>query len=299
MSTTTTGITSPLESGFSRGDLEDDACNACETQFEDMMVDLGLHEHPGIDDRVDTIQETDEWQGDTHAKLSTLTLDELSDMEDDDDADVLAAFRERRMAQIAAVAEASKYGDCKDIVNSEFSDEVVNASDNDQSVVLLLYRPKSADCDKLETCVRLVAKKYPGVKFVKLLASSGIKNFPIDHCPTLMCYRDRIKVGQLVKLEAFDGAKTNAATVEWVLSTVGILVSDLEHDPRPGFTMRKGGAVNNKHKYVGRGGEGLLSRADARYAGLSDSDDDAGDDGYRDDVEEEDFNDFEALQNDR
>jgi len=168
----------------------------------------------------------------TKSALESKTLHEIEELDakNNDDEDEIQSYRKKRLAQLKVLSKAEKYGTVKLISNEEYETEV--KKDTTTSTVLLLYRTGHEASRLMETIFENLAPKFKTVKFLKLLASSTIQNFPLEHCPTVMAYRQGKVLGQFVKLDAFAGSKTTADVVEWELSKLQIIVSELSEDPR-------------------------------------------------------------------
>lgn len=87
-----------------------------------------------------------------------------------------------------------------------------------------------------------LSAKFRTTKFVKCKASDAIKNYPDDKCPTLLVYKGGKIVKQFVGLHAFGSGATTADDIEWALSKVNAVNSDMIEPPRSGdkrFTIRR------------------------------------------------------------
>lgn len=72
-------------------------------------------------------------------KLSNLDLDELDELEDSEDEAVLEEYRKKRIAEMKALSEKSKFGIVKEISGQDYVTEV-NKAGADIWVVLHLYK---------------------------------------------------------------------------------------------------------------------------------------------------------------
>ena len=87
-----------------------------------------------------------------------------------------------------------------------------------------------------------VSARYPMVKFVQMISTDCIKDYPDRYSssdgmmsrnlPALFIYNKGEIVKQIMTLKELGGPKVNAEIVEWVLQEAGILETDLEEDPR-------------------------------------------------------------------
>lgn len=98
------------------------------------------------------------------------------------------------------------------------------------------------ECNMLKQVLDQVSARYPMVKFVQMISTDCIKDYPDKYpcCNAMMCrnlpalfiYNKGEIVKQIMTLKELGGPKVNAEIVEWVLQEAGILETDLEEDPR-------------------------------------------------------------------
>lgn len=72
-------------------------------------------------------------------KLENLTLDELDELEDSEDEAVLLEYRNKRLAELKALASKEKFGSVLEITAVDYVQEVNNAGEGIW-VVLHLYK---------------------------------------------------------------------------------------------------------------------------------------------------------------
>mgnify|MGYP003729871801 CR=1 FL=1 len=72
-------------------------------------------------------------------KLEDLDLDELDELEDEEDERILLEYRNKRIAELKALAEKSKYGHVIEISGKDYVEQVNNAG-SDVYVILHLYK---------------------------------------------------------------------------------------------------------------------------------------------------------------
>lgn len=71
--------------------------------------------------------------------MENLDLDELDELEDSEDEAVILEYRKKRMAEMRAMADKSKFGTLREISGQDYITEV-NKAGNDIWVVLHLYK---------------------------------------------------------------------------------------------------------------------------------------------------------------
>lgn len=110
-------------------------------------------------------------------------------MEDEDDDAVLARYREKRLAELkqSALVKARMSHGLPEISKTQWGAEVTEPSKNGK-VVVLLYKPAEEWCALLERQLVEVASRFPSVKFVKIVFTSAISNYPEQNLPTLLVY---------------------------------------------------------------------------------------------------------------
>lgn len=188
------------------------------------------------------------------------SVEQLEDEQADDDT--IEHYRRKRRLELLADREKQQgFGGMKEIMAEMFENEVTNFKG---PAVMLLYRTDHEESELMTRLLTQLAKKFPHVKFRRLLGNIAVENFPPQNCPTVMVYEGGEVIQQFVTLHAFGGPKTNADVVEWCLAQLNILHTDLEEDPRFSATR-----FNVRRNYVDRGSNRQAGRDD-----LDDSDSD-------------------------
>ncbi|EFX90162.1 hypothetical protein DAPPUDRAFT_126671 [Daphnia pulex] len=150
-----------------------------------------------------------------------LELDDLDDLEDELDEKVFLEYRQKRMAEMKSLLQASKFGEVLEITGKDYIQEVNKAGEGIW-VILHLYKQGIPLSSLMNDYIRNLAHKFPTVKFVKSLAGLCIPNYPDQNLPTIFVYLN----GELKR--QFIGTK-----LEWILSETGAFKTELENDPRP------------------------------------------------------------------
>lgn len=133
------------------------------------------------------------------------TEDQLEDLEDDPDLDddrFLQEYRKKRLAEMREVAKVQRYGSVIPISGSDFVREVSQAPE-DVWVVVVLYKDGYPECGLLLQSLEELATKYPGTKFVKIISTDCIPNYPDRNLPTLLVYKNGAVKGNYVGLHSF------------------------------------------------------------------------------------------------
>lgn len=269
--------TNPL--AWAEVDDEDlwEKAGVAETLMEEKLMEMGVIPTP-----IRALKMTDD---ETHlmiqearkeerkGQLSKKTIEELEDGQEEENT--MDQIRKKRILELKAKAEKNKFGGggVLEVTAEQFEGDAKKASKNG-FVIMLLYRKNSSACDMMTEILGELARKFLSVKFVKLDASNGeVTNFPLNHCPTVMVYSKEKVVNQFTKLDAFAGAKTNAAIVEWELAKVGVLESELTEDPRVSASFGATSIPTTSSSSSQRDSESAYSRSIGGKTGVKDDDD--------------------------
>ncbi|CAI6007771.1 unnamed protein product [Closterium sp. NIES-65] len=138
-------------------------------------------------------------------ELDTRTADELDDLEDDvDDDRFMEEYRRRRVAELRAAAARPRYGGVERITGPDFVREVTEASQS-VWVVVHLFRDSVAACSIISNCLSELARSHPQTKFVRIVSTECIPNYPDAHLPTLLVYHKGALKATLAGMHQFGG----------------------------------------------------------------------------------------------
>lgn len=150
-------------------------------------------------------------------------VDELEEMDDDfDDDRFLEQYRQERIAQLKAAQKQARFGTMEHISRGDFVQQVTNAGE-DVYVVVHLYKDKVAHSALLGECLTELAKKHPQTKFVKIISTECIPNYPDKNLPTVLIYKDTKCLQHLIGLGPFGGPRTTPEQVAISLNRFGPL----------------------------------------------------------------------------
>ena len=155
-------------------------------------------------------------------RLEDKDLDELAALEEDEDDAFLEQYRQKRMAEMNALAKASRFGSVYPVQKVDFTREVTEAS---QNAYVFVFLSSSTD-GNVESRVlgeiwRELAAKYGDLKFCQIRADMCIEGYPERNCPTVLVYKDGDIRRQLVTLMELQGVRTKVEDLERVLVQVG------------------------------------------------------------------------------
>lgn len=164
--------------------------------------------------------------------MEQLDLDELDELEDSEDEAVLTEFRNKRIAEMKALASKAKYGSVREITGEEYVNEVNKAGD-DVWVVLHLYARGVPFCSLLNQYITELAMMYPTVKFLRSIAQTCIPNFPDKNLPTIFVYHNGQMKKQFLGPLELRAPKCTKDELEFMLGQVGAIKTEITEDPRP------------------------------------------------------------------
>lgn len=135
--------------------------------------------------------------------IDNKTEEELEDLEDDlDDDRFLEEYRRKRLAEMKKIIKIAKFGSIIPISGSDFVREVSQAP-SDVWVVVLLYKDGYPECGVLMQCLEELATMYSATKFVKIISTDCIPNYPDRNLPTLLVYNNGAVKANYVGLHTF------------------------------------------------------------------------------------------------
>ncbi|XP_038703473.1 phosducin-like protein 3 [Tripterygium wilfordii] len=150
--------------------------------------------------------------------LEQKTEEELEYLQDDPDLDddrFLEEYRKKRLAEMRESAIHPKFGSVNPISGSDFVREVSQAP-SDVWVVVILFKEGIPECELLMRCIEELATRYPGTKFVKIISTDCIPNYPDRNLPTLLVYNNGAVKANHVGLRSF-GRRCTPEGVAFVL----------------------------------------------------------------------------------
>eukprot|EP00927_Polykrikos_kofoidii_P080629 TRINITY_DN77529_c0_g1_i1.p1 TRINITY_DN77529_c0_g1~~TRINITY_DN77529_c0_g1_i1.p1 ORF type:complete len:284 (+),score=52.83 TRINITY_DN77529_c0_g1_i1:76-852(+) len=164
--------------------------------------------------------------------LDHCTVKELDRLEDDVEEDNLLRYRRQRIAELKSAQASARFGTVLQVSKCDFVREVTDASANGQWVLVLLYVEARSACHyMLEPWVE-AARRFPAVKFMRGIATQVVPSFPDASTPAVLVYRNSDCEKQIIGLDEWGGPQCNADCIEWVLSSLGAVETELEEDPR-------------------------------------------------------------------
>lgn len=149
---------------------------------------------------------------------------------DDDDDDALAAFRQRRMAEIQQIQQTHVFGVVRHIPGSDYVKEITESSENCW-VVGIMTSQGLEDCDVLLKVMSQVASRHRDVKFVSLYAKEAVAKLPDRLLPCVVLYHKGALVCQMTQLDQWkDGKTVTVDSVERLLGRYGTIQREDEEE---------------------------------------------------------------------
>lgn len=153
-------------------------------------------------------------------RLEDLDIDELEALEDEEDEDFVAIYKQKRMAEMRQLASREKFGSIYPISKPEWQREVTEAS-KDATVFVHLSNESQLQSRLLSIILREAAQKFKEIKFCEIEGQRAIEGYPEKNCPTILIYKDGELVKQLVTLLMLNGNDTTLKHVEALLVDLG------------------------------------------------------------------------------
>jgi len=208
------------------------------TEWDDIQIRLGnlapIHvQKPLTDEQYDqkALRNKGIKENEKEQKLSNASLDELDEFEDEEDEKILAEYRKKRIEEMKQKALKEKFGSLMNISEPEYKKEVTEAPP-ELWVVVFLTKPGIKGCDIMEATLRTLALKFKATKFVSIRSDDAIRNYPDKNLPTILVYHNSDVIKQFIGLIPFGGEGMTPDDLEWALSQVGAVESELEEDPK-------------------------------------------------------------------
>nr|2DBC_A Chain A, unnamed protein product [Mus musculus] len=127
---------------------------------------------------------------------------------------------------------SGKFGELREISGNQYVNEVTNA-EKDLWVVIHLYRSSVPMCLVVNQHLSVLARKFPETKFVKAIVNSCIEHYHDNCLPTIFVYKNGQIEGKFIGIIECGGINLKLEELEWKLSEVGAIQSDLEENSGP------------------------------------------------------------------
>ncbi|KAL5699098.1 hypothetical protein ACHQM5_030045 [Ranunculus cassubicifolius] len=177
------------------------------TQWDDIQRKLGNlpPKAPAFKPPKFTPEEDEDSKPRDKSWIDDKTEEELEDLEDDpnlDDDRFLEEYRKKRLAEMREATSLPRFGSVIPISGVDFVREVSQAP-ADVWVVVFLFKDGIAECGILLNCLEELATRYSATKFVKIISTDCIPNYPDRNLPTLLVYNNSAVKATYVGLRQF------------------------------------------------------------------------------------------------
>ncbi|XP_063048224.1 viral IAP-associated factor homolog isoform X1 [Engraulis encrasicolus] len=146
--------------------------------------------------------------------------DDIEDDEDNEDEDIDYKYRQYQVWQPKKRGE--KFGQLREITGEEYVKEVTHAG-RGVRVVLFLYRPCIPLCFLMNHHFYNLAPKFPRTKFLRMLDSSCIPNYPEKYLPTVFIYENGCLRNRMMGEKECGGKYVLEEELKWLLRFVGAI----------------------------------------------------------------------------
>ncbi|XP_069061949.1 phosducin-like protein 2 [Pleurodeles waltl] len=205
-----------------------------DTEWNDVLRDFGIippkkEEKDEIEEMVLKLQK--EAEGKPYERMTLQDLKEAEDEFDEDDERAIEQYRQQRLLEWKYLQKTKVFGELTEIPGDQYINEVTNAREGTW-VVIHLYRSGIPMCTVVDTHLGVLARKFPETKFLKANVNSCIPNYHDTYLPTVIVYKNGQIMGQYIGLNECGGMHLKVEELEWKLTEVGAICSDMEKDNR-------------------------------------------------------------------
>ncbi|KAK7831806.1 hypothetical protein U0070_016436, partial [Myodes glareolus] len=179
-----------------------------------------------------------------YEKMTLAQLKEAEDEFDEEDIKAIEIYREKRLQEWKALKKKQKFGELREISGNQYVNEVTNA-EKDLWVVIHLYRSSVPMCLLVNQHLSLLARKFPETKFLKAIVNSCIEHYHDNCLPTIFVYKNGQIEGKFIGIIECGGINLKLEELEWKLSEVGAIQTDLEENPKKGIADMMVSSIRN------------------------------------------------------
>ena len=259
------------------------------TDWEDALISKGI-----INESVENIQLKQKAKAEEQAieiakeiiknytPLDGANLDEIDAIAEDeeefaDDRKTIERYREQRLAELRAKKKSAVYTSGYQLIGrGDFVREVTEESQKKGVwVVLHLYTDNNLACVATHSALEQLAGKFMNVRFLKIIGHHCIEGYPLENLPTLILYHKGECQHHIIGAQQWGGSQTTSDKMEWYLSELNVLQTDMVEDPREAKSL--GFQISDNR---GKNKSSPAKRRMASKRGMSRNDDDDSEDDY-------------------
>lgn len=117
---------------------------------------------------------------------------------------MLEEYRKKRLAEMKQNVVKNRFGDVNEIIKDDWIREVTEGSKS-CPVVVHLYSDSFEGCQLVDEAMRVVARKFRYIKFLRIKYNQAIENWPEKNLPTIFVYTEGSLKTQIVTLHTYSG----------------------------------------------------------------------------------------------
>ncbi|KAL5343360.1 Phosducin family protein [Aspergillus crustosus] len=157
-------------------------------------------------------------------RLEDKDLDELDALEDEEDEVFLNQYRQKRLAELSTITQASVHNQVYPLQKPDYAREVTESSNNSFVCVnLTSSASNNVESRLLSELWRRLAAKFGDIKFCEIRGNMCIEGYPDRNTPTILVYHKGEIVRQVVTLLTLGGTSTRVEDLENMLVEIGAL----------------------------------------------------------------------------
>jgi len=154
------------------------------------------------------------------AQIQQISIEEEQQKKQEEQEEkILREYRARRLHELQSSASRPRFGELTEIRANEFVVEVTSPSSHPStSVVVLLHSvEQSSICSIVRHQLESLAKQFPHTKFVSILSSDAIPNYPVTATPTILIYQQQQIQHTIVGTAELGGKHINKPAIQQTL----------------------------------------------------------------------------------
>ncbi|ORY82793.1 thioredoxin-like protein, partial [Neocallimastix californiae] len=116
-----------------------------------------------------------------------------------DDDEFMIQYRQKRLMELKRIAGRTRFGQLMQIGVDQYVD-AIDKEDSRTAVIMHLFQPHNEQCKLMNQYLMILAEKYRLAKFLCIISTEADPNFDEIALPTLLCYRNKELVANLVRV---------------------------------------------------------------------------------------------------
>lgn len=205
--------------------------NRTVAELERTLEEGGKYDRKKFNQKMLTNKETNRSIDDDNQEEEDKEEEDDSELSEDEE-EILAQLRRARLQEMKQARDQKTQAklQVKEISAFDFESAVVLPS-KQQHVLLCVYRPNSIESTLLLNALSSFAASHPSVVCLQMPHSDAIAHLPLTHCPVVMLYYQTKVKKQWSTLQPWGGKSVTGQVIEWELSVLGVVDTQLKEDP--------------------------------------------------------------------